>query len=201
MNCDLVVAGVGGQGIILASRVVSHAAIAAGMEVRTSEVLGMAQREGPVTSQVRIGHNLFGAMIPAGRADILLGFELAETVRNLYMLKPGGTVVTASTMIVPTTVGLGLSTYDRQAILEYLHRAAENPVVLDAEQLAREAGHPRTLNSVLLGALAALEKLPIPADALRETLLSTVKPALRGVNETAFDLGYRSLARAEAGGQ
>lgn len=87
---------------------------------------------------IRILYKFDYSLLLSGRADIVLGFELAETVRNLYVLKPGGTVVTATTMIVPTTVGLGLSTYDRQAILEYLHRAAENPVVLDAEQLARK---------------------------------------------------------------
>ncbi|MBE0467894.1 MAG: indolepyruvate oxidoreductase subunit beta [Candidatus Desulforudis sp.] len=193
-NCDLVVAGVGGQGIILASRVISHAAIAAGMEVRTSEVLGMAQREGPVSSQVRMGYGLFGALIPSGRADVLLSFELAEAVRNLYLLKPGGTVVTADTTIVPTTVALGLSTYDRQAILAYLRRAASNPVILDAGRLALEAGHPRTLNSVLLGALAALVRLPIPADKVLETLVSIVKPNLREVNKRAFNLGRRATA-------
>lgn len=193
-NCDLVVAGVGGQGIILASRVISHAAIAAGMEVRTSEVLGMAQREGPVTSQVRMGYGLFGALIPSGRADILLGFELAETARNLYLLRPGGLVVSATTAIVPTTVALGLSSYDREALLAHLRRAVPDCVLLDADALARQAGHPRTLNSVLLGVLAALERLPVPAQAVRETLLSTVKPNLREVNERAFDLGYAAGA-------
>ena len=195
-NCDLVVAGVGGQGIILASRVISHAAIAAGMEVRTSEVLGMAQREGPVTSQVRMGYGRFGALIPSGRADILLSFELAETVRNLFLLRPGGLVVSATTTIVPTTVALGLSTYDREALLAYLRRAVPDCVLLDADALARQAGHPRTLNSVLLGMLSALGRLPVPAEAVRTTLLSTVKPNLREVNMRAFDLGFEAADSA-----
>jgi indolepyruvate ferredoxin oxidoreductase beta subunit len=163
------------------------------MEVRTSEVLGMAQREGPVTSQVRMGYGLFGALIPSGHADILLSFELAETVRNLYLLKPGGLVVTANTAIVPTTVALGLSTYDREALLAHLRQTVPDCVFLDADRLAREAGHVRTLNSVLLGALAALQRLPVPTDALRETLLSTVKPNLREVNARAFELGCREI--------
>ncbi|MBU4532226.1 MAG: indolepyruvate oxidoreductase subunit beta [Eubacteriales bacterium] len=192
-NFDLVVAGVGGQGIILASRVISNAAIAAGMEIRTSEVLGMAQREGPVTSQVRMGKNLQGALIPAGQADALLGFELSETVRNLYLLKPGGTVVTSTTTIVPTTVALGLSTYNREELMAHLRQTVSALVTVDTERLAREAGNVKALNSVLLGTLAALEKLPIPAAALRETLLSIVPPKLQEVNERAFDLGYRSI--------
>ncbi len=192
-NCDLVVAGVGGQGIILASRVVSHAAIAAGMEVRTSEVLGMAQREGPVSSQVRMGHNLYGALIPSGGADILLGFELAETIRNLFLLKPGGTVITASKTIVPTTVALGASSYNRDELLEYLRETVPDTVVIEAEQLAREAGNVKALNSVLLGALAAMDRLPIPPADLKSTLLSIVPPRLREVNERAYELGYQSI--------
>lgn len=192
-KCDLVVAGVGGQGIILASRVVSHAAIAAGMEVRTSEVLGMAQREGPVSSQVRMGRNLYGALIPSGGADILLGFELAETIRNLYLLKPGGTVITASKTIVPTTVALGASSYNREELLDYLRETVPDTVVIEAEQLAREAGNVKALNSVLLGALAAMDKLPIPPADLKSTLLSIVPPRLREVNERAYELGYQSI--------
>ncbi|MDA8097892.1 MAG: pyruvate ferredoxin oxidoreductase [Desulforudis sp.] len=192
-NFDLVVAGVGGQGIILASRVVSNAAIAAGMEVRTSEVLGMAQREGPVTSHVRMGRNIQGALIPSGQADALLGFELSETVRNLYLLKPGGTVVTSTTTIVPTTVVLGLSSYNREELMAHLRQTVSNLVTVNAERLAREASNVKALNSVLLGTLAAIDKLPIPAAALRETLLSIVPARLHEVNERAFDLGYRSI--------
>lgn len=192
-NCDLVVAGVGGQGIILASRVVSHAALAAGMEVRTSEVLGMAQREGPVSSQVRMGHHLHGALIPSGGADILIGFELAETIRNLHLLRPGGTVVTASTTIVPTTVALGASRYKQEELLAYLRRAVPDTAILNAEALAREAGNVKALNSVLLGALAAMNKLPIPAADLKSTLLSIVPSRFRAANEKAYELGYQSV--------
>lgn len=192
-NCDLVVAGVGGQGIILASRVVSHAALAAGMEVRTSEVLGMAQREGPVSSQVRMGRGLHGALIPSGGADILIGFELAETIRNLYLLKPEGTVVTASTTIVPTTVALGTSRYNKEALLAYLRETVSDTAVLDAERLARDAGNVKALNSVLLGALAAMNKLPIPAADLKNTLLSIVPARFREANERAYTLGYQSI--------
>lgn len=192
-NCDLVVAGVGGQGIILASRVVAHAAIAAGMEVRTSEVLGMAQREGPVSSQVRMGRHLPGALIPSGGADILIGFELAETIRNLYLLKPEGTVVTATTAIIPTTVALGASRYDREELLAYLRKTIRDTAVIEAEELAREAGNVKALNSVLLGALAAMDKLPIPAADLENTLLSTVPARFREANERAYALGYQSI--------
>jgi len=124
MNLDILISGVGGQGSVLASRALALAAMEQGLAVRTSEVIGMAQREGSVVSHVRIGEELYGAIIPDRRADFLLGLELAETARALNKLKPGGTVLAGTTTIVPATVQLGLSTYDREAITNYIKKQA-----------------------------------------------------------------------------
>lgn len=124
MNLDILISGVGGQGSVLASRALALTAMERGLAVRTSEVIGMAQREGSVVSHVRIGEELYGAIIPDRRADFLLGLELAETARALNKLKPGGIVLTGTTTIVPATVQLGLSTYDREAITNYIKKQA-----------------------------------------------------------------------------
>ena len=152
MNLDILISGVGGQGSVLASRALALAAMEQGLAVRTSEVIGMAQREGSVVSHVRIGEELYGAIIPDRRADFLLGLELAETARALNKLKPGGTVLASTTTIVPATVQLGLSTYDREAITDYIKKQAGKVFFLDLGVLSRRAGHPRTANVVILGA-------------------------------------------------
>lgn len=193
MSLDIVITGVGGQGNVLASRVLARAAMDAGLEVRTSEAIGMAQREGVVISQVRIGGPLWGALIPEGGADVLLGFELAETVRGLSRLKPGGVVVASTAVVVPVTAALGLSAYYIDALRDYLRQNIKNLYLVDAGALAEEAGHPRTVNTVMLGAMAGLSLLPFAREHLLRTVLNAVPEAYRTINERAFDLGRRAV--------
>lgn len=193
MSLDIVITGVGGQGNVLASRILARAAMAAGLAVRTSEAIGMAQREGVVTSQVRMGGSQWGALIPAGGADVLLGFELAETVRGLPRLKPGGVVVAGTAVIVPVTAALGLAAYQEDDLRDYLRRTVKNLHLVDAGALAEQAGHPRAVNTVMLGALAGLSILPFDRENLLHTVLAVVPSKYREINSRAFELGRRAV--------
>lgn len=193
MRLDIVIAGVGGQGTVLASRILAQAAMEAGCQVRTSETIGMAQREGIVASHVRIGEPLHGALIPDRGADVLLGFELAESVRWLYKLKPGGRAYVNSARIVPVSVASGRSIYDSEALDNYLHEQVNNLFLLDAGGLAVEAGNHRTTNMVMIGALSSMPGLPFTSEQLLSASLSLIPTKVRDVNKAAFELGRKVM--------
>ncbi|MGQ9558577.1 MAG: indolepyruvate oxidoreductase subunit beta [Desulfurispora sp.] len=200
---DIVICGVGGQGSVLAAHTLARAAIGRGLLVRTSEVIGMAQREGPVTGHVRLGDGIPGPIIPDGRANFLLGLELAEAVRGLAKLRPGGTALVSQTAIVPVTVRLGLSEYDPQALTEHLERAVAGRdgrlYLLDTAALARAAGHPKAANAALLGAFSQLPGLPFtPADLLA-ALLEQLPAKMHAVNRQAFQAGGEHMQHLLAG--
>ena len=201
MSFDIVITGVGGQGTVLAARVLARAAMATGLPVRTSEIIGMAQREGVVMSQVRFGDPLWGALIPNGKADLLLGFEPAEAVRGLPKLKANGTAVVNTAAVLPVTVSLGLSAYDPQACLGCLREKVPFLYLLDAFRLAVEAGHPRAINAVLLGAVAALNLLPFTADHLLHCLLAALPEKYREINRRAFAAGQDDINPGYRGGR
>jgi len=199
MKVDIVISGVGGQGAVMASRALARAGMESGLAVRTSEVIGMAQREGPVTTHVRLGDELYGAVIPDQGADFLLGLELAETVRALPKLKPGGTVITSCSTIVPVPVQLGLSTYDREALAGHLKKEAGKVVFLDVDELSRTAGNPRTGNVIILGALSTRPGLPFRPDQLLRAVLEMVGEKLRDINTRAFETGRLAMEAALTG--
>lgn len=204
MKLDIVIAGVGGQGTVLASRVLAQAAMEAGLPVRTSETIGMAQREGTVTSHVRIGEEgcpLFGALIPDESADILLGFELAETVRSLHKLKKGGRVFANSARIVPVSVAAGRSVYDEKALLKYLYNKVGSPVIFDAAELALRAGNFRAANTVMLGALSTVPELPFSYQRLLSSILGMLPEKLRDINRQAFELGREAVGEVLENGR
>ncbi len=193
MRLDIVITGVGGQGNVLASRILAKAAMEWGLPVRTSEAIGMAQREGVVMSQVRMGEGAYGALIPDGSADILLGFELAETIRGLAKLKTGGVVIANRQTIFPVSVSLGLSQYEPEQMISYLENTAAQYHLLDATALAGEAGTYKCTNIVMLGALASLGILPYDEEHLKQVMLDSIPPKLRDINLRAFALGRQAL--------
>lgn len=190
---DIVISGVGGQGSVLASRALARAAMDNGLEVRTSEVIGMAQRGGPVTSHIRMGDRLYGAIIPDHGAQYLLGLELAEAVRGLNKLKPGGTVIASTCAIVPVSVQLGLSNYNVEELKEHLKERAGQVTFLDVPDISRRAGHPKAGNVVILGALSTLPGLPFSPDQLLQSVLSHVPEKLKDINKHAFELGRLAM--------
>lgn len=189
MKLDIVIAGIGGQGNVLISRILAHAAIKAGLHVRTSEAIGMAQRGGPVTSQVRMGDKLYGGIIPDRQADVIIGLELAEAVRVMPKLKKTGRVITSSTQVIPISVSMGLSTYDKEELLKYIKQQTKEPIIFDAVELARKAGNEKTANIVMLGAFSTLPFLPFSPDFLLESCLEIIPEKFHQVNTCAFKLG------------
>lgn len=190
-SMDIVIAGVGGQGTVLASRVLAQAALEAGLSAKTSETIGMAQREGTVQSHVRIGKDDFGPVIGTGQADVLLAFEPAEAVRALGLLKPGGLLMVNDYPIRPVTVTLGTSAYQTEAILDYLKNTPFQLKVVRAFDTAIAAGSFKAVNTVMLGALAATGRLPFSRSAVLKVLLEVVPAKAREINERGFELGAK----------
>ncbi len=183
---NVLIAGVGGQGIILASEVLATAAMDAGYDVKQSEVHGMAQRGGAVVSHVRFGKRVWSPMIEKGTCDLILSFEKSEALRWTEFLKPGATVLLNTQEIIPVTVTQGLSTYPHDAP-QRLREAGFRVFELDALGLAEEAGTVLAVNIVMLG--AASHFLPISTETLIEAVKRRVPPKFIEVNLKAFQLG------------
>ena len=183
---NILMAGVGGQGTLLASEILSEVLMQAGHDVKKAEVHGMAQRGGSVVSHVRFGPKVYSPTIPEGKADILFGFELLETYRYLSLVKPTGTVVVNNLRIAPPSVALGQNRYPVD-IDTRLRQHVADVRVIDGLQLAEQAGNPRTANTVLLGALSnTLEATPEQWLAAMRKLVPT---SFLDVNLRAFELG------------
>lgn len=193
---DIVVASVGGQGGILATRVLATLFLRQGWQVKTSEVHGMAQRGGSVETHVRRGRTVHSPLIPRGEADALLALEQLEGLRYLPWVRPGGTVVCSTERIAPVTVTLGGQAYP-EGIRERLEQRAGCVVWVDALGIGREAGNVRAANVALLGALSAL--MPEPVEGWHEAIRAHLPERLHRVNLEAFRLA-RELTLARLGG-
>ncbi len=181
--------GVGGQGTLLASRLLGQAAMAAGMDVRVSEVHGMAQRGGVVESTVMLG-GLKSPIISQGEADVLVSFEPLETIRALNRCSKESVIVTNTTAIVPLTVKLGQAEYpDVDYWLDFMKSNYRRVCALDADELAKESGTKKAVNVVLLGVLMGLGELPVSSEMLMDTIKRQVKPKFVDANLKAFELG------------
>ncbi|HUT53863.1 MAG TPA: indolepyruvate oxidoreductase subunit beta [bacterium] len=188
---NVLIAGVGGQGIILASDVMAKTAADAGLDVKKSDVHGMAQRGGAVTSHVRFGAKVYSPLIPEGEADIIMSSELLEAVRWLPFLKKGGRIAVSMQRIPPPTVARGEQPYPEDT-LDRLQKIDPRLVAMDCLALARAAGNERTATIVLLGGLSGL--LPFPEDAWIERLKKEAPKKVVDVNVKAF-LSGRAKAR------
>jgi indolepyruvate ferredoxin oxidoreductase beta subunit len=191
---DILIAGVGGQGVVLASRILALAAIKAGFHVSTAETIGMAQREGAVSSHLRIGDEGFGPLIPRGEADLLLGLEPAETVRSLPFLKQGGKVLVNSHPIPPASKPPGSPDYAPEVLLAFLQAKFPELCCLDFTELAGEAGTSKVANIAVLGAAAGAKLLPFSEETLEAVLEAEIPEKYRAVNRRAFEMA-RTLVR------
>ncbi|MEM2238028.1 MAG: indolepyruvate oxidoreductase subunit beta [Candidatus Caldarchaeum sp.] len=195
---EIIIAGVGGQGTMLAARVLGRAACSAGLKAVGAELLGLSQRGGAVVSHVRIGDDVYSPVVMEGSADILLGFEPSEAVRRLPYVSTKGLIIVNTAPFVPPSVSMGLASYPSlEQLLETLSSHAAT-VPLNAKELAMRSGNPITLNAVMLGALAATGKLPFSRDVLSKTLAASVPEKLSDVNLKAFNLGYEAYLSAAA---
>ena len=149
---NIVLCGVGGQGTVLASKLLAAAAMSKDIPVMSAETIGMAQRGGSVFSHLRMGDNLYSPMIETGTADLIIGFEPSETVRMLPYLKDHGHIVVSTRAVKPVTATLSGSDYDAPQMLEYLKAAVPNLTLVNADQACADIGSSKVLNMVLLGA-------------------------------------------------
>jgi indolepyruvate ferredoxin oxidoreductase beta subunit len=194
---NVLITGVGGQGVILMSELLGKSAVKDRLKVRGSEILGMAVRGGSVTSVIRIGEDVYGPLIPMGKCNALVGMEPSEALRNISYLSKFSLVILNTAATVPFTVPLGQSSYPSlEEIIEKLNKASDRIVKLDAAKLAREAGSLLTTNIVMLGALFGTEQLPIKIATIKETIEERFPAKVAPVNLKAFDLGYEACRQA-----
>ena len=193
MSTSIVLCGVGGQGAVLASKLLARAAMGRGLSVKTAETIGMAQRGGSVFSHVRMGEGAHSPLVGRGRADAIVAFEPAEAVRQLSFLRPGGMVVTSDAPVVPVSAATGGPAYDLPAIMSHLRERVgeKNLVVVDAAAAEAELGTAKALNVVLLGAAARAGALgPVTVEDLADAVRAVVSPRF-------IDLDLRALRRAK----
>jgi len=183
---NILLAGVGGQGILLASEVISEVMLLAGLDVKKNEIHGMSQRGGSVVSHVRYGEKVYSSIIPEGEVDILFSFELLETCRYLPLLRKNGRVVVSDWQIAPPGVARGVQIYPEN-LTEKICQQFPASVVVDGLNLALSAGNAKTVNTVLLGALSNI--LPFERELWLEALHKMIPARLMDVNLKAFELG------------
>ena len=183
---SVVLAGVGGQGILLASEIVARAAMHAGFDVKTNEVHGMAQRGGSVVAQVRYGKKVHSPLVCEGTAAVLGALEQIEAIRFAQFLAPGGLAVVSSQAIVPVTVSSGQASYPTD-VAGRLAAVFPRLAFLQADKLAAAAGNVRAANVVILGAMS--NGLDLPLEAWQAAIAGSVAPKHLDVNLRAFELG------------
>ena len=189
---NILLAGVGGQGTVLAAKVLAQAAQDKGWHVRTAETIGMAQRGGNVTSHVRMGNageQVHSSLIAKGTAQMVIAFEPAEAAGALKYLAPNGVVVTASTGVQPVTAALSKVPYTAAGVLEQLARQLEGRlVVVNDASLTNQVGTTKALNTLLLASAVKTGKLPLSFDELRNAIQACVKPQFVELNFKAIEL-------------
>lgn len=190
---NILVVGIGGQGVMTAAEILAQTALSQGYDVKKTEVAGMAQRGGVVTSHIRFGEKVLSPAIPEGEADILVGFEPAEALRWIHHLKPDGVAMVNMDEQEPPVVSLGLFDYPEQP-LEKIRASGIKLHAFAAGDIARELGNFRLVNTVMLGAISSY--LPFDAEILKNSILDRfrkLKPKLVDINEQAFDAGKNSV--------
>ena len=190
MSTNIVLCGVGGQGTVLASKLVASASMSKGMNVMSAETIGMAQKGGSVFSHLRIGDDVYSPMIARGEADLIIGFEPSETVRMLPFLKKGGAVITSDRPVMPVTAALGGSTYNGGEMISYLKSldTVGRLVVVDTDKAIEDIGSPKAMNMVLLGAASRAGLLgDITHEDIIEAMKKKVKPRFVEMNIRALE--------------
>lgn len=188
-TASVVLVGVGGQGILLASEIVARTAMIAGHQVKTNEVHGMAQRGGSVVAQIRYGREVFSPLVAEGTARVLGALERIEAIRFAHYLAPDGLAVVSSQTIIPVTVSSGAATYPADADAR-LKAVFARMIYLDADRIAEGLGNIKASNVVVLGALST--GLDLPLEAWHEAVTACVPARHRDLNLRAFDEGRRS---------
>ena len=176
---NILIVGVGGQGIVLAGDIIGMAARLSGLEAKASEVHGMSQRGGSVVSEVRFGSSVNSPLIPLPGADFVLAFELLEGLRGIERLRPDGLAIVNRQVIIPSSVTYGNAQYPEDIETDIVN-AAPGAIIVDALDIANKLGNSRTVNSVMMGILA--EKANLPINCWEEAIKQFVKPKFVELN-------------------
>lgn len=187
MDKSILLCGVGGQGTVLASKLIAAAFMNGGEVVHSAETIGMAQRGGSVTSHVRIGESAFSPLIPSGKADLILAFEPAEAVRNLPLLRENGAVIANSVPVKPVTD----MSYDGAEAVDYLKKNVKNAIIVNAEELCSEFGSSRFFNIAILGVACAAGRLGLSREQILAEIEKRVPEKYLEQNIKAFQKGER----------
>ena len=185
---NILIVGTGGQGVILASEIICDVALECGFDTKKSEIHGMSQRGGVVSSHVRYGKQVSSPMLIKGDADLLLSFELAEAARWVPYLKKEGRVITSDQKIIPPIVSTGVAQYPEN-VSDVLNKNSKDPIIVDALAIAEELGNPRLVNTILLGIISNM--LDLPEDSWMKVVTNRVPPKFKDLNMQAFDRGRR----------
>jgi len=203
---NILIAGVGGQGNLLASEIISWASVKQGFKIHVADIFGAAQRGGAVTSHIRLGKEVYNPVMPQCSAHILLGFEPVECLRAASFLRPDCTAIVNTRIIVPSSVSLGQASYPTlDQITTLLQGLVRKIVMLDAASLALRAGDALMINIVMVGALAGTNATPIRKETFTEAIKNLVPKGTEENNLKAFNLGFEEvhekLAKPRIGAQ
>jgi len=195
---DLLMVGVGGQGIVLASDILGEAAMAAGYDVKKTDTLGMAQRGGSVVSHIRLAGEVRSPLIKEGEADILVAFEKLEAARWSYFLHDGAAAIVNNQATPPLSVSLGTSSYpDDKTIDDILKQRVSSLYFVDGTQQAQKLGDIRMLNMLMLGCVSSI--LTIDVKIWKDCISERLSPKILEMNMLAFDKGREEMSRAGIG--
>ncbi len=186
---SLLLCGVGGQGTVLASRILAQAAMEEGKFARTAETIGMAQRGGCVVSHVRIDSKDCSPLVPLKKADILIAFEPGEAVRNLPYLKPEGIVIVCDNPICPVTASLAGIEYDSRKMIDYIKSKVERVIVVDGNKICEECGSSKVVNVALVGTIIKTGAAELSEESVKKVLKDKLKPEFLEMNMKALTLG------------
>ena len=190
-DCNVLVAGVGGQGLILMSEMLGKAAVRDGLRVKGSEIIGSSQRGGAVNSVIRIGGDPQGPVIPQGRGNLIIGLEPLEALKHVSFMGRPDFVLVSTQQVIPFTVVFGNAKYPSlEVIIEKIKHNADRVITIDAVKLASEAGSERSANIVMLGAALGTGLLPIKIETVKSMIEKQFKGQVAQFNLKAFDLGY-----------
>lgn len=191
---SIMIVGVGGQGSLLASRILGHVFLSQGYDVKVSEVHGMSQRGGSVVTYIKYGDQVYSPIVEQGEADFILSFEQLEAARCLPYLKQDGTMILSTQQIDPMPVITGAAQYPEQ-IVEKLRQTGANIIAVDALALAQQAGSAKATNTVLIGILS--QKMPFPQEEWEKAIQELVPERFLTLNQKAFALGREAADREE----
>lgn len=195
---NIMITGVGGQGTVLAAKLLAQAAETRNWRVRTAETIGMAQRGGSVVSHVRLANQdeprIDAPLIAHGEADLIIAFEPAEAVRCLGYLRPGGALVSATSSVQPVTAALSRDAYSSKPFLEYLRQTVPNCLLVDDTALIKQIGSPKALNVALLASAVAISDLGFTVEELRAAMHASVRSQFVALNDHAIDVAVAAIS-------